>query len=77
MFIGVIMFSLANGALASIISSEDNAVGGFTDKLSALDCASKEFKLPQALYIQCYKSLHHVNENSSTSLDLMINSLPK
>lgn len=46
MFIGVIMFSLANGALASIISSEDNAVGGFSDKLNALNCASKDVKLP-------------------------------
>jgi hypothetical protein len=31
MVVGVIMFSLANGALASIISQEDNAVGGFHD----------------------------------------------
>lgn len=37
MVVGVIMFSLANGALASIISQEDNAVGGFSDQISALN----------------------------------------
>ena len=37
MVVGVIMFSLANGALASIISSEDNAVGGYIDKIEALN----------------------------------------
>ena len=37
MVVGVIMFSLANGALASIISQEDNAVGGYSDKINALN----------------------------------------
>ena len=37
MFIGVIMFSLANGALASIISQEDNGIGGFEDQINALN----------------------------------------
>jgi hypothetical protein len=37
MVVGVIMFSLANGALASIISSEDNAVGGFENQINALN----------------------------------------
>ena len=46
MFVGVIMFSLANGALASIISSEDNGVGGFIDQIDALNSANKDFELP-------------------------------
>lgn len=37
MITGVIMFSLANGALASMISSEDNQVGGFHDQIAALN----------------------------------------
>ena len=37
MVVGVIMFSLANGALASIISQEDNGIGGFDDKINALN----------------------------------------
>ena len=46
MFVGVIMFSLANGALASIISSEDNAVGGFIDQIDALNSVNKDCELP-------------------------------
>lgn len=37
MVVGVIMFSLANGALASIISQEDNAVGGYSDQINSLN----------------------------------------
>ena len=77
MFIGVIMFSLANGALASIISQEDNGVGGYFDQISALNQANKDFQLPQHLYIQCYKSIHYQFENQSTSLDVMIDNLPQ
>jgi len=46
MVVGVIMFSLANGALASIISQEDNAIGGFHDQINALNQAYKDFFLP-------------------------------
>ena len=51
MVVGVIMFSLANGALASLISSEDNAAGSYVDKIEALNQANKEFQLPQHLFV--------------------------
>jgi len=43
MVVGVILFSIANGALASIISSLDGQSGEYEDKLNTLILAHKEF----------------------------------
>ena len=52
MVVGVILFSIANGALASIISSLDGSSGEYEDKLNTLILAHKEFEFPTRLYIQ-------------------------
>ena len=52
MVVGVILFSIANGALASIISSLDGQSGEYEDKLNTLILAHKEFEFPTRLYIQ-------------------------
>jgi hypothetical protein len=51
MVVGVILFSIANGALASIISSLDGQSGEYEDKLNTLILAHKEFEFPTRLYI--------------------------
>lgn len=51
MVVGVILFSIANGALASIISSLDGLSGEYEDKVNTLILANKEFNLPTRLYI--------------------------
>ena len=43
MVVGVILFSIANGALASIISSLDGLSGEYEDKVNTLILANKEF----------------------------------
>ena len=49
MIIGVILFSLANGALASIVENGDDASG---EKLEVINQAHKNFRLSQKFYVQ-------------------------
>ena len=51
MIVGVISFSFANGALASIMSNYDNHNANFQEKLTILNKCHKEYKLPTELYI--------------------------
>jgi hypothetical protein len=50
MVIGVISFTFANGALASIMSNYDNHNANYKEKLDTLEKARKDFDLPVDLY---------------------------
>jgi hypothetical protein len=50
MVIGVISFTFANGALASIMSNYDNQNANYKEKLDILEKARKDFDLPVDLY---------------------------
>ena len=76
MVVGVILFSIANGALASIISSLDGQSGEYEDKLNTLILAHKEFQFPTRLYIQLQKSILYVADNQNGMLDNFMDSLP-
>lgn len=51
MIIGVIAFSFANGALASIMSNYDNHNADYREKMNILEKARKDFNLPVELYV--------------------------
>lgn len=51
MIVGVIAFSFANGALASIMSNYDVHNANLQEKLTILNKAHKEYNLPSDLYI--------------------------
>ena len=57
MIIGVIAFSFANGALASIMSNYDNHNADYQEKLNILNKAKKDYDIPSNLYSQLKKSL--------------------
>ena len=59
MIIGVIAFSFANGALASIMSNYDNHNANYREKLNILSKARKDYDLPVELFIQLKKSLQY------------------
>jgi hypothetical protein len=50
MVIGVISFTFANSALASIMSKYDNHNANYKEKLDILEKARKDFDLPVDLY---------------------------
>jgi hypothetical protein len=50
MIIGVILFSLANGALTSIVGTDDETASG--EKLEMINLAHKTFRLSQKFYVQ-------------------------
>ena len=51
MLVGVISFSYANGALASIITTDDQEKQEFIDQLGILDNIRNEFFLPHDIYL--------------------------
>jgi hypothetical protein len=57
MIVGVIAFSFANGALASIMSNYDNHNASYREKMNVLDKARKDYDLPVELFQQLKKSL--------------------
>ena len=58
MLVGVISFSFANGALASIISNSDAANAKFQEKEILLNKIRQQHQLPHELYIQVKKTIH-------------------
>jgi len=63
MLIGVISFSFANGALASIITNNDSNTGRYQEKLEILEKAKKDYPIPEVLYRKMKKSLSYTLKN--------------
>jgi hypothetical protein len=57
MITGVILFSFASGALASIIQNFDSSNAFYQEKLLVLNKIYKEFKLPLELFIKIKKAM--------------------
>ena len=57
MIVGVSLFSFANGALASIIQSQDSANADFQEKLVILNRVYKEYFLPLDLFLNLKKTI--------------------
>lgn len=70
MIVGVILFSLANGALASIVGTDEDSSGG--QKLEIINQAHKNFRLSQKFYIQIQKMIkHEANQSHHDTADLL------
>lgn len=57
MIVGVMLFSIANGQLASIIQNYDHTNAHYTEKLMTLNKIQKDYKIPLSLFISIKKSL--------------------
>lgn len=77
MIIGVIAFSLASGSLTSIISNYDNANAEYACRLTILNKARAEYKLPIDLYIRLKKSLNFERDKDIEHLHKFVETLPK
>lgn len=75
MIIGVIAFSVANGTLASIMSSDDTEKAELTDRLNMLDRIRTDFYLPHDIYITIKKDLIHKSKDKQ-DLDWFVATLP-
>lgn len=61
MLIGVISFSFANGALASIISNSDQANAKYSERELTLNRIRSTYQLPHGLYMQLKKFISFEN----------------
>ena len=61
MLIGVISFSFANGALASIISNSDQANAKYSEKELTLNRIRSTYQLPHKLYMELKKFISFEN----------------
>ena len=76
MIIGVIAFSFANGALASIMSNYDNHNANYQEKLNILNKAKKDYDLPAELFVQLKKSLQFDAKKDLDDLNKFVECLP-
>ena len=76
MLIGVVAFSFANGALASIITSKDNSNGLFQERVAILEKAKKEYDIPTNLYRKMKKSINYSATNDTEELNNFVQELP-
>lgn len=76
MIIGVILFSFASGALASILQNYDNSNALFQEKLVVLNKIYKEFKLPLELFIKIKKTMGYESKKDMHDLHNFLNELP-
>ena len=76
MIVGVIAFSFANGALASIMSNYDNHNASYREKLNILEKARKDYDLPVELFSQLKKSLQYDMRKDLDDLNEFVDDLP-
>ena len=76
MLIGVVSFSFANGALASIITSKDNSNGQYQERVEILEKAKKEYEIPESLYRKMKKSINYSLTNDTLELNQFVKELP-
>lgn len=76
MIIGVILFSFASGALASILQNYDNSNALYQEKMVVLNKIYKEFKLPLELFIKIKKSMGYESKKDMHDLHSFLNELP-
>ena len=55
MILGVILFTFANGSLASILANYDVKNKALSDKVTVLNKIYKEYNIPSELYVTCKK----------------------
>ena len=75
MIIGVILFSLANGALASIVENGGENDSG--EKLEVINQAHKNFRLSQKFYVQIQKMIKHEARESHQDIAELLDILPQ
>ena len=76
MIVGVISFSFANGALASIIQNYDQTNASYQEKLNILNQAYKEYQLPLDLYIKIKKTMGYEIKKDIHDLNRFVDELP-
>lgn len=76
MLIGVIAFSFATGALASIIASIDASEATLKEKMATLNELQVEYKLKTDLYNKLVKSLRYDHSKRSKDNQQFMNELP-
>jgi len=76
MLVGVISFSFANGALASIITNSDNNNGHYQERVEILEKAKKNFTIPESLYRKMKKSINYSASNDVEQLNEFVKDLP-
>lgn len=74
MIIGVILFSFANGALASIADTDDASSGG--EKLEIINKAHKNFRLSMKFNIQIQKMIKHEAREGHKDIAQLLSILP-
>ena len=76
MIVGVISFSFASGALASILQSCDNTNACYQEKINVLNKIYKDFKLPLDLFVKIKKSMGYESKQDMHDLHEFMLELP-
>ena len=76
MIIGVVSFSFANGALASMLTSNDQHNSNYNEKLKILNTTNKDYKLPNNLYISILRHIRYESKQTVDDLDHFAEHLP-
>lgn len=76
MIFGVMIFSIANGQLASIIQNYDSSNATHQEKLVTLNKIYKDYKLPLELFINIKKSVGYENQKNIHDIQKFIDDLP-
>ena len=76
MLIGVTIFSYANGTLASLMTTQDEKMADFNNRMNQLTQVCEEFKIPYELFKQSKSYLQYEVQQKHIKFNFM-NSLPQ
>jgi Ion channel len=76
MLIGVVSFSFATGALASIISSYDSREADLKEKIATLNEIKKDYKIDNDLFNRLAKVLRYDHKKSAKDLEKFMEEIP-
>jgi len=76
MIIGVISFSFANGTLAAILSSTDNANAIMQERMNLLNKINDDYKLPQELFSRIKRNMNVTSAKNYDDVNKFIAELP-
>lgn len=78
MLVGVIAFSFANGALASILTTYDHESAPIQEKMQTLNKIQNEFDIPHELFLSCKKNIELISnhDNEFFKINSFLDELP-
>ena len=76
MLCGTFFFAFASGTLTSIIANADQSNAKYTERRVLLSKISKEYNLPNKLYIEILQSIQYETTNNFDEVNTLLELLP-